>query len=84
MRQRVSQSSPCRTLGVVIDETTEFGSRVVRHLREEHVVWLTTVTPTGAPLPRPVGFWWDGGQIVSVYSQPGVRVRNIASNPKVS
>lgn len=72
------------TLGVVIDETTEFGSRVARHLREEHVVWLTTVTPTGAPLPRPVGFLWDGGEIVSVYSQPGARVRNIASNPKVT
>jgi PPOX class probable F420-dependent enzyme len=68
----------------MIDETTEFGSRVARHLREEHVVWLTTVTSAGAPLPRPVGFLWDGGEIVSVYSQPGARVRNIASNPKVT
>jgi PPOX class probable F420-dependent enzyme len=68
----------------VIDETTEFGRRVARHLREEHVVWLTTVTRSGAPLPRPVGFLWDGGQTISVYSQPGGRIRNVADNPKVT
>jgi PPOX class probable F420-dependent enzyme len=69
---------------VVIDEGTEFGARVARRLREEQVVWLTTVTPAGAPLPRPVGFLWDGGDVVSIYSQPGARVRNIAANPKVT
>jgi PPOX class probable F420-dependent enzyme len=68
----------------MIDESTEFGARVARHLREETVVWLTTVTPSGAPLPRPVGFLWDGGEIVAVYSQPGARVRNIVRNPKVT
>jgi PPOX class probable F420-dependent enzyme len=68
----------------MIDERTEFGARVARRLREETVVWLTTVTPAGAPLPRPVGFLWDGGGLVSVYSQPGARVRNIAANPKVT
>jgi len=68
----------------MIDESTEFGARVARHLREETVVWLTTVTPSGAPLPRPVGFLWDGGKNVSVYSQPGARIRNIGRNPKVT
>jgi PPOX class probable F420-dependent enzyme len=68
----------------VIDESTEFGARVARHLREEMVVWLTTVTPSGAPLPRPVGFLWGGGENVSVYSQPGARIRNIGRNPKVT
>jgi len=56
----------------MIDETSEFGARVARHLREEMVVWLTTVTPSGAPLPRPVGFVWDGGENVCVYSNPKV------------
>jgi hypothetical protein len=36
----------------MIEETTEFGARVARHLREETVVWLTTVTPSGAPPDR--------------------------------
>lgn len=68
----------------MIDEGSEFGARVARHLREELVVWLTTVTPSGAPLPRPVGFVWDGGENISMYSQPGARIRNIARNPKVA
>ena len=68
----------------MIDESTEFGARVARHLREETIVWLTTVTPSGAPLPRPVGFLWDGGDKVTVYSQPGARIRSIGRNPKVT
>jgi PPOX class probable F420-dependent enzyme len=68
----------------MIDEGTDFGARVARRLREESVVWLTTVTPAGAPLPRPVGFLWDGGEEVSIYSMPGARVRNIAANPRVT
>jgi PPOX class probable F420-dependent enzyme len=68
----------------VIDESTDFGARVARRLREEIIVWLTTVTPSGAPLPRPVGFLWDGGEVVSMYSMPGARVRNIVANPRVT
>ena len=44
----------------VIDEGTRFGARAARHLREETVVWMTTVTPAGSPIPRPVWFIWDG------------------------
>ena len=77
-------STTSGTVTDVIDEGTEFGARVARRLREEMIVWLTTVTPAGAPLPRPVGFLWDGGEVVSLYSQPGARVRNIAANPKVT
>ncbi len=68
----------------LIDESSEFGARVARRLRDETVVWLTTVTRSGAPLPRPVGFLWDGGTNVFVYSQPGARIRNIQRNPKVT
>jgi PPOX class probable F420-dependent enzyme len=68
----------------MIDEETEFGARVAQHLREDLVVWLTTVTPSGAPLPRPVGFLWDGSESVRMYSQPGARIRNITHNPKVT
>jgi PPOX class probable F420-dependent enzyme len=68
----------------VIDESTEFGARVARHLREEIVVSLTTVTPAGAPLPMPVWFVWDGAESVAMYSQPGARVRNIEANPHVT
>jgi PPOX class probable F420-dependent enzyme len=68
----------------VIDESTEFGARVARHLRDEIVVWLTTVTPRGSPLPMPVWFVWDGAESVSMYSQPGARIRNIEANHHVA
>ena len=68
----------------MLNDGSEFDACVARRLREEMVVWLTTVTPSGAPLPRPVGFLWDGDETVSVYSQPGARIRNIARNPNVT
>jgi PPOX class probable F420-dependent enzyme len=68
----------------VIDQSTEFGARVARHLREELVVWMTTVTPSGSPLPSPVWFVWDGAEAVHMHSMPGARVRNIEANPRVA
>jgi PPOX class probable F420-dependent enzyme len=67
-----------------IDESTDFGARAARHLREEIVVWLTTVTPRGLPLPNPVWFLWDGADTVTMHSLPGARERNIEANPLVS
>ena len=68
----------------MLEDGSEFSARVARRLREETVIWLTTITPSGAPLPRPVGFLWDGADTVAIYSQPGARIRNIAANPKVT
>ena len=69
----------------MIDETTDFGALVARHLREDRVVWLTTITPSGKPLPAPVWFWWDGEETVRVFSLPDTgRVRNVENNPNVS
>ena len=68
----------------MFDEDTEFGARVARHLREEIVVWLTTVTPKGAPLPAPVWFLWDGDEHVTMYSMPGARKANLEANPRVA
>jgi PPOX class probable F420-dependent enzyme len=69
---------------MLIDESSEFGARTVRHLREELVVWLATVTRAGAPLPSPVWFLWDGAVAVTVYSMRSPRVTNIKANPLVS
>ena len=57
---------------------------MARHLREDVVVWMTTVTPAGAPLPMPVWFHWDGGEHVVMYSQRGARIRNLEANPRVT
>ena len=68
----------------MIDLSSDFGARAARHLREETVVWLTTVTPKGAPLPSPVWFLWDGEESVLMYSMPGARIANLKDNPRVT
>ena len=69
----------------MIDESTDFGAQVARHLREDQAVWLTVVTPSGKPLPAPVWFWWDGEETVRVFSLPDTgRVRALRNNPNVS
>jgi PPOX class probable F420-dependent enzyme len=69
---------------VIIDESSAFGARVAKHLREEVVVWMTTVTPSGAPLPMPVWFLWEGGESLVMFSRESPRVRNVEANPNVS
>jgi PPOX class probable F420-dependent enzyme len=50
----------------------------------DRVIWLTTVTPSGRPAPRPVWFVWDGTAF-TVYSEPGAaKVRHIRANPHVT
>ena len=67
-----------------IDTTTEFGARAARHLEDDRVVWLTTVSPDQTPQPSPVWFLWDGDSVV-IYSQPGTpKLRNIGADPRVS
>ena len=69
----------------MIDETTEFGARAARRLREEHLAWLTTVSPAGAPMPVPVWFLWDGAESVLLYSRPDTpKLRNIEHNARVT
>jgi PPOX class probable F420-dependent enzyme len=65
--------------------SSEFVDRAVRHLREDVVVWVTTVSPGGQPSPNPVWFLWDGGATLRMFCAPdSVRVRNIRDNPRVS
>jgi PPOX class probable F420-dependent enzyme len=67
-----------------IDTSTEYGQRVERRLREEKLIWLTTIGPDQVPEPIPVWFLWDGSSFL-VYSQPGKRkLKNIERNPGVA
>ena len=67
-----------------IDTSTEFGERVLRHLEEDTVVWLTTVGPELTPQPSPVWFLWDG-ETALIYIQPKTpKLRNIEQHPRVS
>jgi PPOX class probable F420-dependent enzyme len=69
--------------GVLLDTTTEAGSRAERRLHEEEVAWLTTVRQDGQPQSVPVWFLWDGEEFL-IYSQPGrQKLRNIDKNPRI-
>lgn len=73
------------TSDVIPDRATAFGERVRRRLTDEMTVWLTTVGPDGTPQPNPVGFLWDGGNSLLIYSQAEARrLANIRRQPLVS
>lgn len=68
----------------MLDRSTEFGARVERRLRDEQIVWLTTVRADQTPQPSPVWFLWDGATVL-IYSRPDTpKLRNIARNPIVA
>ena len=69
---------------MIIDPSTEYGARVARRLREEQVIWLTTVGRDGTPQPNPVWFLWEGESFL-IYTQPtAYKLRNIHRNARVS
>lgn len=66
------------------DVSTELGKRAIERLREDDLLWLTTVAPDGTPQPSLIWFFWDG-ETVLIYSQPNTpKLRNIAANSRVS
>jgi len=59
-------------------------SRAATRLRDERVIWLTTVRKNGQPQTSPVWFLWDGATFL-IYSKPDVgKLANITANPRVS
>jgi PPOX class probable F420-dependent enzyme len=64
--------------------STPFGERVARRLRDDHLIWLTTVGADGTPQPNPVWFLWDGETFL-MYSLPdAARLAHIKRNHRVS
>lgn len=68
----------------MLDLETMFGRRVASRLESEWTIWLTTVSESGTPQPRPVWFHWDGDELL-MYSQPNThKLRHIERNPRVA
>ena len=66
------------------DAATEFGKRVRRRLREEVVVWLTSVGADGTPQPNPLWFVWDDDGFL-LYNRPDAhRLQHVRRRPRVS
>ena len=68
------------------DPATPFGERVARRLRDEKLIWLTTVDSKGMPQPTPVWFLWDEAtSTMLVYSRADAkRLMHIEQNPRVA
>jgi PPOX class probable F420-dependent enzyme len=62
----------------------ELTDQIERHLVGDQIAWLTTVTPTGWPAPKPVWFVWNGSAITIYSLNTGVKLRHIAASDKVS
>jgi PPOX class probable F420-dependent enzyme len=68
----------------MVDFNSPIGRKIKRRLREEQIIWLTTVDSRNMPQPRPVWFHWDGKDVL-IFSQTGAaKVRHILHNPKVA
>ncbi len=68
----------------MMDRTSEFGRHVDRRLRDDPVIWLTTVGDDLGPHPRPVWFLWHGDSF-TIYSQADTwKVRHVSRHPRVS
>jgi PPOX class probable F420-dependent enzyme len=68
----------------MIDLTTKSGARAAERLRDELVLWLTTVTPDGQPQTSPVWFLWVDGEIILFSRANTPRARNTRANPRVA
>jgi PPOX class probable F420-dependent enzyme len=68
----------------MIDLTTKLGRKAKRHLKQQYIVWLTTVSADLSPQPRPVWFIWDGATFL-IFSQPHAhKVQHITAHPQVA
>lgn len=73
------------TESVFPDPNTSFGERVRRRLREEQVIWFTTVGNDGTPQPNPVGFLLQPDDSILTYNTANAnRLTHITNRPRVA
>lgn len=68
----------------MIDLTSDFGRAVEQHLKNQYVIWLTTIDSHLTPQPRPVWFVWDDGSILIFSQAKAHKVAHIKKNPNVA
>jgi PPOX class probable F420-dependent enzyme len=66
------------------DPATPFGERVRRRLREDLVIWLTSVGSDFTPQPNPVWFLWEGESFLVYNFSAAHRLEHVRSRPRVS
>ena len=68
------------------DQATPFGERVARRLRNDRLIWFTTVDAKGTPQPTPVWFLWDDAtSTILIYSRADARrLAHVQQNPRIA
>ena len=67
------------------DSGTAFGERVRRRLREEQIIWITTVGKDGTPQPNPVGFLFQDDNSILIYNMVNAnRLNHVVDRPQVA
>jgi PPOX class probable F420-dependent enzyme len=66
------------------DDKKKLESKAKKHIKEEYILWLTTVDSSNTPQPRPVWFIWEKDSFL-IFSQPHAhKLTHIRRNPSVS
>ena len=68
----------------MVDFSSKFGRHINRRLRQEKVIWLTTVDSHNTPQPRPVWFHWAGRTLLIFSEKNKAKLRHIARNARVA
>ncbi len=67
----------------MLDPTNPKNAHIEERLRNDLMIWLSSVRPEGRPHIVPVWFLWDGESIL-IFSQPHTqKIRNLRHNPNV-
>jgi PPOX class probable F420-dependent enzyme len=69
---------------VLPDPGSDFGQRVRARLRDEQILWFTTIGADGTPQPNPVWFVWDEPTVLIYNRADANRLTHIASRPRVA
>ena len=68
----------------MVDLSSTFGHAVQEHLRDQYVIWLTTVDSQLTPQPRPVWFIYEDDSILIFSQAKAHKVAHIRKNPNVA
>lgn len=71
------------TAHLLPDPATDFGERVRQRLRDEQVIWFTTVGGDGTPQPNPVWFLWEDNSALVYNRSDANRLTHIRRRPQV-
>lgn len=68
----------------MLDLSSKFGRVVKQHLKNDYVIWLTTVDSNLTPQPRPVWFIWEEDTFLIFSQAKAYKVKHITKNPRVA